>query len=137
MIRNDHNRAIACGERRGFAFNIAIHTNNCLLAALNGFEAARVGFHKPRLHVTVFNSRNCATLFFDLGKFGTRLGFQLFDLARDLVAAIEEIAIFEKICFIGHDLLDAQRPLLIKRTRQAKRLIPCRQLHRARAGIFG
>ena len=56
--------------------------------------------------------------------------------ARDLMAAVENVAEFEKVCLVGHDLLQAQRPLLIERPRQAERLVPGRQLHGAGARVF-
>ncbi len=37
----------------------------------------------------------------------------------------------KQVGLIGHDLLHAQRPLLIEGARQAERLVPGRQLHRA------
>ena len=66
-----------------------------------------------------------------------RLGLQLGDLAGDLRIAVEDVAIFEQVGLIGHDLLHAQRPLLIEGTRQAERLVPGRKLHGAGARVLG
>ena len=55
------------------------------------------------------------------------------DQRRDLLAAVDNVAEFEQVGFIGHDLLQAQRPLLVERPRQAERLVPCGQLDGAGA----
>ena len=63
-------------------------------------------------------------------------GLQLLDLARDLAAAVEDVAVFQQVGLEGHDLLQAQRPLLVPRPRQAERLVPGGQLHRAGARVL-
>ena len=51
-------------------------------------------------------------------------------------AAVEDVAVFQQVGLEGDDLLQAQRPLLVPRARQAERLVPRRQLHRAGAGVL-
>ena len=70
--------------------------------------------------------------------------FQLFlgrflqrrDLGGDRRRAVEHVAVFEQVGLVGEDLLHAQRPLLVPGPRQAERLVPGRQLHRAGARVF-
>ncbi len=50
--------------------------------------------------------------------------------------AVENVGIFEEIGLVGDDLLYSERPLLIPRTRQAKRLVPRRKLHGARPRLL-
>jgi hypothetical protein len=45
--------------------------------------------------------------------------------------------VLEQVGLEGEHLLQAQRPLLVPRPRQAERLVPGRQLHRAGAGVLG
>ena len=47
--------------------------------------------------------------------------------------ALEDVGVVEQVGLVGQDLLDAQRPLLIPGPRQPERLVPGRQLQRARA----
>ena len=49
----------------------------------------------------------------------------------------EDVAlVLEQVGLERHHLLDAQRPLLVPRPRQAERLVPRRQLDRARARLL-
>ena len=54
-------------------------------------------------------------------EFFARSVLELLDLSRDLRGAVENVGVFEEVGFIGKDLLHAQRPLLVKGPRQAKR----------------
>ena len=62
---------------------------------------------------------------------------QLGDLRLDDVRAVEDVFEFQQVGLVGQHLLHAERPLLIPRARQAKRLVPGRQLHRAGARALG
>ena len=90
-----------------------------------------------RLHIADLDRRRRAAELVDLLEFGHRLGLELGDLAGDLGIAVENVAIFQEVGLIGHDLLHAQRPLLVEGARQAERLVPGRQLHGAGAGVLG
>ena len=49
--------------------------------------------------------------------------------------ALEDVGVLEQVGLVGEHLLDAQRPLLVPRARQAERLVPGGQLDRAGAGV--
>ena len=51
------------------------------------------------------------------------------------VRALEDVRIVEEVGLVRQHLLDAQRPLLVPRPRQAEGLVPRRQLDRACAGV--
>ncbi len=61
---------------------------------------------------------------------------QRLDLCGHGGVAVEEVAVFQQVGFIGEDLLHPQRPLLIPGARQAERLVPGGQLHGAGAGVL-
>jgi hypothetical protein len=61
---------------------------------------------------------------------------QLGDLGLDDLRAVEDVVVLEQVGLVGQHLLDAQRPLLVPRPRQAERLVPGRQLHRAGARVL-
>ena len=50
--------------------------------------------------------------------------------------AVEEVVVLEQVGLEREHLLDAQRPLLIPRARQAERLVPRRQLDRPGPGVL-
>ena len=125
----------AGGQRRGFALEEFVDADDDLLAALDRLEPPRIRFDEPRFHIAALDRSDRAAHRIDDGELVLGLRLELLDLARDLAAALEEIAEFEEVGLIGHDLLHAQRPLLIERPRQAERLVPGRQLHGAGAGI--
>ncbi len=60
---------------------------------------------------------------------------ELGDEAIHHLRALEDVRVLEDVGFVGQDLLDAQRPLLIPRTRQAEGLVPGGQLDRPRASV--
>ena len=86
-----------------------------------------------RFHHARFDRLDRAAHRVDGGEFRERLALQLRDQGCDLLAAVENVAELEQVGLIGHDLLQAQRPLLVERPRQAERLVPCGQLHGAGA----
>ena len=49
----------------------------------------------------------------------------------DDCGALEDVVVLEDVGLVGEYLLHPQRPLLIPRSRQAERLVPCRQLDAA------
>ena len=79
----------------------------------------------------------CAAEPVDFGQRGAGLLFQLFGLALDDMAAVENILEFQEIRLVGQDLLQAQAPLLVPRARKAHGLVPRGQLQRAAAGALG
>ena len=88
------------------------------------------------LHIGRLDGRHRAADIGDARHLGQGLGLKFLDLAGDLGAAVEDVAVFQQVGLEGHDLLQAQRPLLVPRARQAERLVPGRQLHRAGAGVL-
>ena len=60
---------------------------------------------------------------------------QLGDQPVHHLRALEDVGVLEQVGLVGEDLLQAQRPLLVPGARQAERLVPGRQLDRARAGV--
>ena len=66
---------------------------------------------------------------------GARLRLQVVDLRLDHGRAVEEVWVLEEVAFVGEDLLEAERPLLVPGPREAERLVPRRQLQRATAGV--
>ena len=49
---------------------------------------------------------------------------------------VEQVIVFQKIGLIGHDLLHAERPLLVPRARKAQCFVPCWQLNRTSTSVF-
>ena len=88
------------------------------------------------LHVGRLDRGHRAAHVGDARHLGGGFCLQRLDLAGDLRAAVEDVAVLQKVGLEGHDLLQAQRPLLVPRPRQAERLVPRRQLHRAGAGVL-
>ena len=137
MLRHDHDLIVARGERRRLAAGEFVDADDDLLAGLDRLEARGIGFDQLALHVADLDRRGGAAEVFDLLEFGFRLCLQFGDLARDLGIAVEDVAIFQEVGLVSHDLLHAQRPLLVEGPRQAERLVPGRELHGAGAGVLG
>ena len=57
-------------------------------------------------------------------------------LRLDDRAAVEDVFVVEHVGLERQDLLRPQAPLLVPRARQAERLVPRRELHRARARLL-
>ena len=113
-----------------------VHADHDLFAPLDRLEPAGVGFDELRLQRPGLDRLDRAAHRVDGGDLGERLALQLGDQRRDLLAAVENVAELEQVGLVGHDLLQAQRPLLVERARQAERLVPRRQLHGAGAGVL-
>ena len=108
-----------------------------LLAALDGRDAPRLAFDQALLHVAVLGRGNGAAEFEHAREFGARFFAQRGDARLNHFGAVKQIRILEQIGFVREHLLNAQRPLLVPRARQAERFIPRRQLQRAAARTFG
>ncbi len=50
----------------------------------------------------------------------------LVGLGLDHLRAVEDVAVLQKVGFVGQDLLGAQAPLLVPGTRETERLVPRR-----------
>ena len=72
----------------------------------------------------------------DAGELGAGAGLQLLDLGGDGGVAVEEVAVFEEVGLVGHDLLHAERPLLVPGAGEAEGLVPGRELDGAGAGVL-
>ncbi len=127
---------VAVGKRRVLGLGEAVDADHDLLAALDRLEPLGVGFHELRLHVAALDRGNGAAHALDQRQFLQGLALQLRDLGRDHRRAVEQVAVFQKVRFICHDLLHADRPLLVPGSGQAERLVPGRELHGARARIL-
>ena len=66
---------------------------------------------------------------------GARALEQLGDEPLHDLRALEDVGVLEQVGLVGEHLLDAQRPLLVPRAREAERLVPGRQLDRAGARV--
>ncbi len=67
---------------------------------------------------------------------GRRRLDQLVRLGLDDLGALEDVVVLEQVRLVGEHLLDAQRPLLVPRPRQAQRLVPRRELHGPGPGVL-
>ena len=85
-----------------------------------------MGVDERGLHVR--HGRDRATVLLDDRHLGPRPGEHLLDEALHDVRPREDVGVLEQVGLVGEDLLDAQRPLLIPRTGEAERLVPCRKL---------
>ncbi len=128
--------ARAGGQRRGLGFGIGVDADHDLLARLDGRQALEVRLDQSLLHVGRLDGGHGTAHVGDARHLGRGFRLQLLDLARDLGAAVEDVAVLQQVGLEGHDLLQAQRPLLVPRARQAERLVPGRQLHGAGAGVL-
>ena len=130
--------AVAAGqERRGFACFISIDADHDLLAAFDRLKPLGGAFDQPLLHVGIFDRPNGAAQPLDGLEFLARRVLQLVDLRGDRRRPVEDIIELQEIGFIGDDLLQAKRPLLIPGPRQSQSLVPGRQLHGPGTGRFG
>ena len=130
--RGNHDRALARGQRGRLGIHEGVDADDDLLAALDRLEPAGVRFDQASLEDAGFDRADRAAHRVDRRDLGQRLGLERLDQGRDFLAAVEQVAEFQKIGLIGHDLLQPERPLLVERPRQAERLVPGGQLHRAR-----
>ena len=129
-----HDRPIARRQRRGCGFGPAVDADDRGFLGFNLGQALGVRLDQAALHIV--DGRHRAAHGVDLGEFGAGAVLQGRDLAVNRGVAVEKIVIFQKVGFIGQNLLHPQRPLLIPRARQAQSLVPSGQLHRTGAGLF-
>ena len=128
-----HDQIVAGHQRRRIAFRELVDADDDLLAALDRLEPARVGFDELALEIAGLDRRDRAAHRVDRREFRLGFGLQRLDARLDLLRAVENVAEFQQVRLIGHDLLQPQRPLLIERARQSQRLVPGGKLHGARA----
>src|SRR5206468_3489524 len=79
-------------------------------------------------HVGALHRRHRATHLEHARELLARARDQVVRLLLHDVRAVEQVLVLEQVGLVGEDLLDAQRPLLVPRPRQAERLVPGRQL---------
>ena len=104
------------------------------VAGLDAAHPLGVALHEPLLHGVDHGERPAAVehpLQLGVGRLG-----QLGGLALDHVRTGEQVVVLEEIGLEREHLLDAQRPLLVPGPGESERLVPRRQLHRARPGAL-
>ena len=122
------------GERRRRGLGERVHTHDLLITRLDTTDALGAALHEPALHRVDHLERPTAVehpLQFGLGGRA-----QLGDLGLDDLRTLEQVAVLEQVGLVREHLLDAQRPLLIPRRRQAERFVPARELDGARARVL-
>ena len=113
----------------------AVHADDGALARLDLGHAARVRLDELPLHVARLDRGDRAALLLDARDLRPGRGLDLGGLLLDHHRALEDVAVLEHVGLVGEDLLDAQRPLLVPRARQAERLVPGGELQRAAARV--
>ena len=107
-----------------------------VLAGLQAHPPLRERRDELRLHVAGVDGGHGAAHLGDLGHLGARTLDDGGDLGLHDVRAREDVVVVEQVGLVGQHLLHPQRPLLVPRPRQAQRLVPRRQLHRAGPGVL-
>ena len=92
-----------------------------------------VRLDERRLHVRHRLDR--AAVLLDARHLGARALEQLADEPVHHLRALEQVGVLEQVGLVGQHLLDPQRPLLVPGPRQPERLVPGRQLDRARPRV--
>ena len=123
----------AVQQRRGLGLGVAVDADDDLLAGLDAADPLAVGVDERGLHVV--DGLDRAAVLVDDRHLRARALEQLGDEPVHDLRALEDVGVLEQVGLVGEHLLDAQRPLLVPRPRQAERLVPGRQLDRARAGV--
>src|SRR5262249_52168487 len=134
--RHRENGALLGLKRRRLGFGEAIDTDDDLLTAFDRLDPARIALDELRFHVAVLNRRHRAAHAQNGFEFVAGLKLERCYLSLDLGRAGKDVAVFQQIGLVGEDLLHAQRPLLIPRARQAKRLVPRGELNRTGASLL-
>jgi hypothetical protein len=104
-----------------------------LLAGLDAADALAVRVDQRGLHVR--DRLDGAAVLGDDGHLRAGALEQLGDEPLHHLRALEDVGVLEQVGLEGEHLLQAQRPLLVPRARQAERLVPGGQLHGAGAGV--
>ncbi len=122
----EHAAIVAAEQRRRKPFGPSIQSNDDLVAGVDAADPFGHRAHQSRFHITRFHCRANAAHLQDAFNFYTRLGFEGVDLGFDDYAAIKDVRVLEQVGFVGEDLLQTQRPLLVPRPGQGERFIPRR-----------
>ena len=128
-----HDPALLVDQRRGVGLGVLVHADDDLLAVLDAADALAVAVDQRALHVVHRLDR--AAVLGDDRHLGARALQQLADEAVHDDRALEDVGVLQHVGLEGHHLLDAQRPLLVPRARQAERLVPGGQLDGAGARV--
>ena len=126
--------SVATRQRAFLGFGVAVDADHSQVAALDRLDTFDMRADEAFLHIV--DGLGGAAARIQVGQRVTGQRLQLLGLGFDDMAAVEDVFIFQEVCFIGKDLLQAQRPLLVPGTWQAERLVPGRQLQRAAAGFL-
>ena len=105
-------------QRRGLGLGVAVDADDDLLAGLDAADALAVGVDQRGLHVVHGVDR--AAVLVDDRHLGARALEQLGHEPVHDLRALEEVGVLEQVGLVGQHLLDAQRPLLVPRARQAR-----------------
>ena len=131
---DDHDAILAGGERRGLGLGEAVDADDGGGAGLDAGEPGAVRADEGGLHVV--DGGDSTPHLVDAGELGAGAGLQLLDLGGDGGVAVEEVGVFEQVGLVGHDLLHAERPLLVPGAGEAEGLVPGRELDGAGAGVL-
>ena len=131
---DDEDAAFAGGERGRLGLGEAVDADDGGGARLDAGEPGGVGGDERGLHVV--DGGDGAAHLGDAGELGAGAGLQLLDLGGDRRVAVEEVAVLEEVGLVGHDLLHAERPLLVPGAGEAEGLVPGRELDGAGAGVL-
>src|SRR5581483_9321880 len=99
-----------------------VYTDNGLFARIDAAYTFRMAGNE--LFLDIVQRRNNPAEFLHAFDFGPGRTFDLGGLRLDDLAALENIFVFEDVCFVRQNLLDAQTPLLIPGTWEPERLVP-------------
>ena len=131
---DDQDPALGVGRQRGrLGLLVAVDADQHLLAGLDAAEPLAVGVDQRGLHVRDGVDR--AAVLGDARHLLARALGELGDEALHHRRALEDVGVLEQVGLVGEHLLDAQRPLLVPRAREAERLVPGGELDRAGAGV--
>ena len=133
--RVDDEDASGCvvGERRVLALAEAVLPHDDLFSGLDPADPLAMRVDQCRLHVG--DRLDSAAMLCHDRHLRARALQQLRHEAVHDRGALEDVGVLEDVRLVCEHLLDAQRPLLIPRPRQAQRLVPRRQLDGARARV--
>ena len=124
------------GQRRRLGLGVDVDADDLQVAAFDPRATLRVRRDELALHVAGLDRGHGPA--HRLDPVDLRLGAldELADLGLDDVGTVEDVLILQQVRLESQHLLQPQGPLLIPRARQAKRLVPRRQLDGAGTGVF-
>ncbi len=122
-------------QRRGEALLVAVASHDGLLAARDAAEPRRLAGDQRRLHQPGLERRHGAAGALDARQLLLHAGDQLVLQRAHHGRPLEQVGVVEQVGLERHDLLQAQRPLLVPRPGQRQRLVPRRQLQRPAARV--